>query len=301
MSRYEEIEAFVRTVEAGSFTAAARQLRVVKSAISRRVQELEHRLGSQLIIRTTRKLSLTEDGEALYQRSKSLLEDWEEAEGLVSDRQDSITGAIRLAAPLSFGVHHLGPALLSFQDTHPSIQFDIDFSDRSIDLVSEGIDLAIRIGQLRDSSLIARKLSPVRMIAAATPDYIARHGAPNVPSDLQSMKELRYANRLETSWTFTHADGRSKTVSLETGMTASNGDFLTEAAIAGRGMTIQPSFILYQALKAGHLVQLLPDYFLPELGLYAVYPPTRHLSKRVRTLVDFLAEYCGERPYWDEW
>lgn len=301
MSRFEEIEAFVRTVDTGSFTAAAEQLRVAKSAISRRINELEQRLGAQLMIRTTRKLTLTESGQALYQRGKALLEDWNEAEGVVSDQRQALAGRIRLAAPLSFGIKHLGPMLLEFNELHPDIEFDIDFSDRQVDLVAEGIDLALRIGTLGDSSLVARKLAPIRMIAATSPAYLKRVGAPSIPADLKDWNELRYALRPVAPWTFTAQDGTTDTIRLSSDMRASNGEFLTEAAIAGRGLTIHPSFILYEALRAGDLVQILPDHTLAELGLYAVYPPTRHLSKRVRMLVDFLAVKCGETPYWDEW
>lgn len=301
MSRYEEIEAFVRTVDTGSFTAAAEQLRVAKSAISRRINELEQRLGAQLMIRTTRKLTLTESGQALYQRGKALLEDWNEAEGVVSDQRQALAGRIRLAAPLSFGIKHLGPMLLDFNEQHPDIEFDIDFSDRQIDLVAEGIDLALRIGTLGDSSLVARKLAPVKMIAATSPSYLEKMGTPSKPADLLNWNELRYALRPDAPWVFTAPDGSSETIRLPSNMRASNGEFLTESAIAGRGLTIHPSFILYEPLGTGELVQVLPDYKLQELGLYAVYPPTRHLSKRVRVLVDFLAGECGATPYWDVW
>lgn len=302
MSRYEEIEAFVRTVDTGSFTAAAEQLRVAKSAISRRINELEQRLGAQLMIRTTRKLTLTESGRALYQRGKALLEDWEEAEGVVSDQSQALAGRIRLAAPLSFGIKHLGPMLLEFNEQHPEIEFDIDFSDRQIDLVAEGVDLALRIvSTLGDSSLIARKLGPVKMVAAASPAYLERVGIPKTPSDLKNWNELRFTLRPETSWTFATPNGGTETIRLSSSIMASNGEFLTQAAISGRGLTIHPSFILYEALAEGSLVPILEDYKLAELGLYAVYPPTRHLSKRVRTLVDYLARACGDTPYWDKW
>ncbi len=300
MSRYEEFDAFIRTVEAGSFTAAAKQLRVAKSAISRRIQELEQRLGAQLLVRTTRKLTLTEDGEALFRRGKVLLEDWLEAEAVVSDRQDELSGTIRVAAPLSFGVAHLGLALLEFQKAHPNIQFDIDFSDRRVDLIAEGVDLAIRIGSLRDSSLIARKLAPIKMMVTASPAFWEENGIPKSVSDLKDLKELRYANRTESSWTFTDGEGRTESVALKTALTASNGTFLTQAAIAGMGVAIQPNFIIAQALRDGQLVRVLSDHALPELGLYAIYPPTRHLSKRVRTLVDFIATYFGDTPYWEQ-
>lgn len=301
MSRYEELEAFVRTVDAGSFTDAAKQLQVAKSAVSRRLQDLESRLGARLLIRTTRKLSLTPDGEAFYKRAKALLADWKDAEDVVSNSSATLSGMIRLAAPLSFGVAHLGPALLQFKASHPDIEYDIDFSDRQIDMIAEGVDLTIRIGQLQDSSLVARKLATVRMLAAASPDYLKRHGVPNAPSDLKTLSELRYAYRSEIGWTFSSRDGVEETVTMAASIRATNGDFLTAAAIAGQGVVIQPSFLMYRELAAGTLVPLLDAYTLPELGLYAVYPPTRHLSKKVRNLVDFLKDYCGETPYWENW
>ena len=178
MSRYEEIEAFVRTIEAGSFTQAAKQLGLSKSAISRRLSDLEERLGTQLILRTTRSLSLTEAGEALFQRAVGLLADWNEAEADTASESCALAGRIRLAAPLSFGVEYLGPAILDFLERHPDLTFDIDFSDRHIDLISEGIDVAIRIGQLNDSTLVARKLAPVAMLAAASPAYLKKRAIP---------------------------------------------------------------------------------------------------------------------------
>lgn len=300
MSKYEEIEAFVRTIQAGSFTAAAKQLRVAKSAVSRRVQELELRLDVQLINRTTRTLALTEAGEALFKSSVILLKDWAEAEDTASGRRTDFSGNLRITAPLSFGLRHLSPLLLKFKDMHPDINYQVDFNDRYVDLISEGMDLAIRVGHLADSSLIARKLAPIRMIACASSDYLERAGRPKTPADLKNMDELHYMNRDKSTWVFTSIDGVSETVVMPEAMRSSNGDFLMHAAIAGHGVVIQPSFIMNDAVRVGKLVKLLPDYSLPELGLYAVYPPTRHLSARVRALVDFLAQQCGDEPYWDQ-
>ncbi len=301
MSRFEELEAFVRTAEAGSFTAAAHQLRVAKSAVSRRISDLEQRLNVQLIVRTTRALALTEAGETLFQRARRLLDDWDEAETAASDGQARLSGSIRLAVPLSFGIDHLSASLIEFQAAHPLVRLDVDFSDRHIDLVAEGIDLAVRIGVLPDSTLVARRLAPVRMVVCASPDFIERHGVPEKPSDLSTLADLRYSNRTEAKWTFTAPNGSTEAITLKPGLSASNGAFLKDAAIAGHGVTILPSFILYDALKDGRLIRLLPNYQLPMLGIFAVYPSTRHLSKRVRALVDHLAKHCGETPYWDQW
>ncbi|WP_371395675.1 LysR family transcriptional regulator [Fretibacter rubidus] len=298
MSRYEELEAFVRTIESGSFTAAAKQLRVAKSAISRRISELEARLGTQLIIRTTRKLSLTESGQALFQRATMLLSDWEEAEGAASQSAKDLSGRIRIAAPLSFGISYLGAAIIDFTKNHPDVSFDIDFSDRKVDLVAEGMDLAVRIGDLPDSGLIARKVAPIRTVVTASPDYLKDKPAVKTPEDLQALSELRYSGRAKTVWTYKGPHGQSGTIELPSALTASNGDFLRDAAVAGLGVTIQPIFILCDAIDEGTLVELLPDYRWSDINAYAVYPPTRHLSVRVRAFVDFLvARYSGIPPW----
>jgi len=299
MSRYEEMEAFVRTIEAGSFTQAAKQLGVTKSAISRRLSDLETRLGTQLVLRTTRSLSLTEAGEALFQRAVSLLSDWQEAEAVSLSESCALSGRIRLAAPLSFGVQYLGPALLEFKDIHPDLSFDIDFSDRQIDLISEGVDVAIRIGALSDSTLVARKLADIDMVAAAAPSLLETLGHPQTPEDLKAFNELRYTNRPRKGWRYTAPDGQSGEIELSSTLQANNGNFLCDAAIAGQGLTIHPLFILCEALRAGTLEVILPDYKWSEISAYAVYPPTRHLSLRVRTLVDFLATCFKNNPPWD--
>lgn len=299
MDRYQEFQSFVRTIEAGSFTAAAQQLGVAKSAVSRRVSDLEARLGTQLITRTTRTLSLTEAGQTLYQRAVQILADWDEAENAASGSAKSLSGRIKLAAPLSFGLTYLGPAILDFARDHPDIIFDIDFSDRTVDLISEGMDLAIRIGRLPDSGLIARKLAPVQFAAAASPDYLRQFPAVKTLSDLNPLTELRYSGRPASRWQVTDPAGRSKDVDFNAGLSASNGDFLRDAAIAGMGFVIEPTFILCDALRDGSLVTLLPDHRWAAINAYAVYPPTRHLSSRVRAFVDFLAARFGGIPPWD--
>ena len=300
MSRYEELEAFIRTVEAGSFTGAAQQLRVAKSAISRRIQELETRLGAQLLIRSTRKLSLTEAGRELYGRSIILLADWEEAENSVRQDHSVLFGRIRMAAPLSFGLSHLSPAILDFTKAHPGISLDIDFSDRKVDLIAEGIDVAIRIGDLPDSAFVARKLATVKLVMVAGPGYLAAHGVPQRPEDLKDMVELRYGHRDKVSWIYTDPEGRTGHVEMSSSVRATNGDFLRDAAIADQGIAILPSFIVYKAVKSGALRAVLTEYTWPELGAYAIYSATRNRSERVKALVEHLAEHCGgTRPYWD--
>lgn len=299
MSKYEEIETFIRVVEAGSLTKAAEQLKIAKSAVSRRLKELETRLGVQLMTRTTRKLTLTDTGETLYNRFVVLLADWEESESAASDAQAALAGSIRIAAPLSFGVAHLGPAIIDFMRKHPLVDFDIDFSDRKVDLIAEGMDLAIRIGDLPDSSLIARKIAAMSMVAAASPTYLKEHGEPQTPDGLKAHRELRYGYRPTSIWPYKTPDGVEGQIEMTPRLRATNGEFLRDAAIAGEGILIEPRFIIHENLRDGSLVEILPSYRWPELSAYAVYPPTRHLSVRVRAFVNFLIERYKGTPYWE--
>ena len=299
MSKFEEMETFVRVVEAKSITRAAEQLHIAKSAVSRRLKDMETRLGVQLMTRTTRKLTLTDTGEALYQRSVRLLADWAETEAATTNAQAALAGIIRVAAPLSFGVAHLGPAILDFLKLHPDVEFDIDFSDRKIDLIAEAMDLAIRIGDLPDSSLIARKIASVSIVATASPAYLQVNGHPETPEDLKQMQELRYGYRNSSAWPYEAPDQSEGQIEIPSKLIATNGDFLRDAAVAGEGVLIEPRFILYKNLEDGSLVEILPEYTWPQLVAYAVYPPTRHLSVRVRTFVDFLVERYHGTPYWE--
>jgi DNA-binding transcriptional LysR family regulator len=300
MSKYEEIETFVRVVEAGSITKAAQQLNIAKSAVSRRLKELEARLGVQLMTRTTRKLTLTDTGETLYKRFVVVLADWTESEAAASDAQAALAGSIRIAAPLSFGVTHLGPAIIDFMREHPLVDFDIDFSDRKVDLITEGMDLAIRIGSLPDSSLIARKIAALSTVATASPAYLKEHGTPQSPDDLKTHKELRYGYRTNASWFYKTPDGAEGKIEMSPRLRATNGEFLRDAAVAGEGVLIEPRFIIYENLRDGSLIEILPGYQWQDITAYAVYPPTRHLSVRVRAFVNFLIERYKGTPYWEE-
>jgi len=301
MNRHEEFEIFVRIVETGSISAAASGLNIAKSAVSRRLQQLETRLGVQLIVRTTRQNMLTEAGKVLYARAKILLADWQETENALSKDAHQISGPIRVTAPLSFGVAHLGPAILEFMTQHPAVNFDIDFSDRKSDLIADGVDLAVRIGKLENSGLIARKLAPIKTIICASPAFLEAHGRPDSPEALSDLPELQYSPRAEAGWTYRGPDGGTGRIRLQPALSASNGDFLREAALAGKGVLIAPCFLTYKALRQGHLCELLPEYEWGDLALYAVYPPTRHLSSRVRYFVDFLVERFRGKPYWEDY
>jgi len=300
MDKFEDLKNFVRVVEAGSITGAAERLGVAKSAVSRRLGELEERLGVQLLRRTTRRLNLTDSGWAFYERSMRILADLEEAEAAVSQAHGTLRGQLRVAAPLSFGLRHLGPAIIDFMQQHPEVVFDLDFNDRAVDLLQEGFDLAVRVAELQDSSLIARRLAPVRLVLCASPAYLEEHGAPETPQDLSQHRCLIYSYAPEPRiWRYQAPDGSHGSVRVPIRLAANNGAFLCNAAVAGEGIGLSPTFIVHRELEDGRLVRVLGDYQWPQVAAYAVYPQTRHLSHRVRAFVDFLVQRFGDMPYWD--
>ncbi len=301
MNPFEELQAFSAVVETGSFTAAAERLDIAKSAVSRRVTALEERLGVQLLRRTTRKLNLTETGRELYERGARLLSDLDEIESVVSQQHGEVSGVLRVALPLSFGVSQMCAPIAQFSERHPRVRFDLDLNDRRIDLVEEGVDLAIRISHLPDSSLVARKLFDVRTVICGAPAYFERRGMPQTPADLLEHDCLVYGNLADPArWVYSDATGKRLRVDVPRAMTATSGDFLCAAASRGLGIAMQPTFIVGKAIARGDLVPILTDYQWPVTPAYAVYPATRHLSSRVRKLIDFLADYfSGDLP-WDQ-
>jgi DNA-binding transcriptional LysR family regulator len=300
MNHFEELQTFTHVVDTGSISRAADRMGVAKSAVSRRISDLEQRLGVQLFRRTTRQMNLTDSGRSFYERATQILSDLEEAELAVSQQHGALTGRLRIAAPLSFGVPHLGPAIIDFNKQHPGITFDVDFNDRQIDILEEGFDLAIRIAQLTDSSLIARRIAPIHQTLCASPDYLKQHGTPQSPDDLQSHQCLLYSNIQNPShWSFKDASGNTINVKVPISLTSNNGDFLRDAAIAGLGLIKVPNFIIYKYLISGELLPVLQQYAPPSFHAYAIYPQTRHLSYRVRAFVDFLVTRFEGHPYWD--
>jgi len=300
MDKFEDLQAFVAVVEAGSFTAAADRLNSAKSAVSRRVSALEERLGVQLLRRTTRVLNLTETGSSFYEHGARILADLEEAEAAVQQEHGELRGRLRLALPLSFGVRHMCKPIAAFSNRHPKVEFDLNLNDRRIDLIEEGADLALRIGRLQDSSLIARRLFDVRAVVCASPHYLSVHGEPQTPGDLQSHDCLVYSNLADPNkWSYVDEDGGQRTVEVKPVLSASSGDFLTNAAAHGMGLVIQPTFIASESIRRGSLVPVLTNFEWPISPAYAVYPPTRHLSYRVREFIDFLAERFAGTPQWD--
>ncbi|MGR8918299.1 MAG: LysR family transcriptional regulator [Gammaproteobacteria bacterium] len=299
MDRFEQMRNYVRVVDAGSITRAASLSHIAKSAVSRRLSELEERLGVQLINRTTRRMTLTEAGQRFYEHCNRLLGELEEAEAAVISQEAALSGRIRLAAPTVFGRRHLGPAIIDFMAEHPAIDFDIEFNDRHVDIVEEGFDLAVRIARLSDSGMIARRLATITAVIAASPAYWDKHGRPRRPAELAEHGCLQYSYQPAGTWRYRAPDGEYDSVRLPVKMQANNGDFILDAAIAGHGVIRQPRFICHEAIAAGLLEPVLGDYQWLDVAAYAVYPATRHLPQRLREFVNFLAERWGDCPDWE--
>jgi len=300
MGQLEEMQNFVRVVEAGSISKAAGQLGVAKSGVSRRLVDLEARLGVRLLNRTTRRSSLTEAGQAYYQRAAKLLTDVAELNAVTADTDALLKGTLRLAVPLSFGLCHLSPAIDEFLKLHPELAINIDFSDRHIDLVGQGVDLAIRIADMSDSTLQARRICPIRLLLCASPAYLARMGVPRTPDDLKNHRVLQYDIGSGSVLRLQDRQGEEHVVHSRPRIIANNGDFLRDMAMAGHGIILTPSFIAWQAIAKGELVSILTDYCPQQRSAYAVYPQTRYLSRRARMFIDFLVDKFGDNPYWDQ-
>jgi DNA-binding transcriptional LysR family regulator len=300
MDRFEDMRCFVQVADHGSVTRAAESMGIAPSAVSRRLKELELRLGVQLLARTTRRMSMTEAGQIFCDRARRILADVDEAEAEVSDASRVLAGQLRVAAPLTFGVQHLSPLVTDFIAANPDLMVDLDLSDRIVDLVGEGFDLAVRIGSLRDSTLVARKLCDVRMAVAASPGFLDRHGRPGRPEEMRDWPALGYTGSERPDiWRFTRPDGTDGSVQMTLRMRANNGTVLSSAAASGMGVVLQPSFILADALESGALETVLTDHTWPDIAIYAVYPQTRHLSAKARAFIDYLRERIGPRPTWE--
>lgn len=298
MSQFSELNAFVCVVDRGSFSAAAEQLGIVKSAVSKKVSELELRLGVKLLNRTTRRLNLTDSGQLFYDRAKQILHDLTEAESLVLSESTALRGTLKVAAPLSFGISHLASAINDFMLENDGIKIDVDLNDRQVNVIEEGFDLAIRIGHLKDSTLMARKLAPIKLLLCASPEYIHIWGEPKTPQDLQGHQALNYGN-IGKNWRFIDSHGKACNVQVPVRMRANNGEILLDAAIAGLGVVLTPSFIAYKAIKEKRLQAIMTDYTIEDSSAYAVYPQTRFVSYRVRKFIDFLTARFAGQPYWD--
>lgn len=300
MDRFQDLETFIRVVETGGFTNAASELGLSKSVVSRRINDLENRLGARLLNRTTRRLSPTEVGQAFYERCKRILADVEEAEAAVTNLQTAPRGTLRISAPTSLGRIHLAPILGEFMRTYPDISLDVSLNDRFVDLVDEGYDLAIRVGHLRDSSLIAARLASARRIAIASPAYLAARGEPQTLAELSTHECIVYtATDGGDVWRLNGADG-PRTIRISGRVHTNDGEVMCRLAMAGHGIAVVPTFVCDELLRTGQLKVILSAVLEDEVGIYAVYPHSRHLSPKVRALVDFLKLSIGPKPAWEK-
>jgi DNA-binding transcriptional LysR family regulator len=286
---------YVAVIDGGSFAAAADRLGVSRAMVSKQVQKLEEHLGTRLMNRTTRRLSMTETGRVFYERSVQIAADVEEAEQIAGENTRSPQGVLRVTIPLSYGQHRLAIILGAYTQAYPMVQLDISLSDRKVDLVEEGFDVAIRIGALPQSDLIAKKIGGAHSIACAAPDYLSRFGTPKTPDDLSNHACLGYSlTGGGADWRLESASG-PVIVPIAGPMKADNGDIIRLAAIAGAGIAFQPGFIVDEDIAAGRLVRVLPGWQSAEMGINALYPSRKHLSAKVRTFVDFVAAALAGR------
>jgi DNA-binding transcriptional LysR family regulator len=279
----------VRVAELGSFAGAAQQLGVARSVVTRQIAGLEAHLGVKLMARSTRRLTLTSAGTAYLEKCRVILNLVEAAETGVAEERQTPRGNIRISLPLSFGLKRLAPLLLDFSQRYPEVALDMDYSDRRVNLIEEGIDLSIRVTRRLDAGDVARRIGTSRMRVLASPDYLSRHGQPAHPAELAHHVCLGYTNAgAATTWQFV-VDGQLENFPIRSRINANNGDVLTEAAAQGLGIACQPDFIAGSFIAAGRVVEILVDYPGPELGIYAMLPSNRHIPHRVRVLMDFLA------------
>ena len=296
-NKFLEMTIFIAIIDTGSFVAAAEKLDMSKQAISRYISALEQRLQVRLLHRTTRKLSLTDEGQNFYLQAKAVLASLDEAEASLNPQQGDPVGRIKINAPLSFGILHLAPLWQQFSTRYPKIELDITLADRLVDLVEEGYDLAIRIAQLPNSTLISRKLASTRVILSASPAYLKTHGLPKHPDDLRTHQIISYSLReSRDEWHFMHQQTEI-TVHVKPYIHVNNGDSCRIITLQDGGISLQPDFIIGEDLKNGDLIELLPEYTTPILGIYAVYPTRKLLPLRIRCLIDFLVEAL-KAPTW---
>jgi DNA-binding transcriptional LysR family regulator len=300
MQDLKQLEAFITVAQTSSFVLAAGKLGVSKAMVSRRVADLEAALQVRLLNRTTRKTTLTENGQAYFERCADILNQLGEATAAVTAHATQVRGKLRINAPLSFGNRHLAPLWGAFMLQYPQVELDVVLSDRKVDTVEEGFDLTIRIGTLQPSSLVAKPLSTARMVLCASPKYLVN--APDIrnPADIAEHRVTVYtASTNGSTWSFTSTSGKTQLISVShlPGVRCNSGDTCAEAAAAGYGLTYQPVFLVETALQAGALVRVLPDYACPTIGIHALYPSRKHLSGKVRAMVDFLAQQFSHQRW----
>lgn len=301
MDMLEGMRSFVRVVEAGGFAAAARETGVSRAVVNKRVRKLEEELGTQLLRRSTRKVSPTDTGTAFYRRCLTVLSELDAAVGAVTELQDQPVGTLRVNAPMSFGTMHLADIIARFMIEHPELKVDVSLNDRFIDPIEEGFDVSLRVSEPAFStSLVTREITPVQMLLCASPGYLDSHGEPERPADLKNHRCLYYGYQASgVYWRLKNRGGEPVTVAIEPAMWSNNGEVLAAAARAGAGIALLPTFIAGAALQTGELRSLLCDYRPNPLVLSARYARHRHLSSKIRLFTDFVADAIGDYPYWD--
>lgn len=300
MDRLRALEVFVEVVRKDGFARAADALDTSPANVTRYISDLEAHLQTRLLNRSSRKMSMTASGEALFERAKSILDDVAEAEAIVSSATMRPRGLLRINAPLSFGVLHLAPLWPKFMALYPEVELDVALIDRVVDIVDEGYDMALRISRAGSTAHAARKLATSRNIVCASPAYLEKHGAPQVPADLLRHRCIGYSYAATADeWHFFDANKVETAVKVPCVMHTNNGDTARAAALGGLGIIWQPSFLIGADLRAGRLLPLLPGYHLPDIDIQAVYPSRRHLSAKVRVMIDFLVEAFKDTPPWE--
>lgn len=291
MDKFDAMRAFVAVVDADSFVGAADRLQKSKAVVSRLVSDLEEHLGVRLLHRTTRKLSLTPEGDTFLGRCRSVLFELQEAEDDVSHRSAQARGLLRVNVPVSYGLSHLAAIWPGFMQKYPEVNLDVTLSDRVVDLVEEGYDMAVRIGKLESSTLVSRRLSETRMVLCASPGYIQKNTMPRVPEDLSHHRVLAYSLLSSGDHWFFNSDHDAKgqvSVRIAPVMRTNNGDTCRAAALKDQGIILQPDFLIGEDIESGRLIELMPEWRAGELGIFAVYPSRRYLSAKVRLLVEYL-------------
>jgi len=302
MDRFASIAVFVATVDEGSLVAAGRRFGLSASMAGKYVSALEADLNVRLLHRSTRSLSLTDAGRTYYVRCQRILEEFDDANREASDTHGTVRGTLRVAAPVTFGTLHMGGVVARYLDDHPHVNIEVSLDDRYVDLQSAGIDVAIRIGQLPDSDLVARRLAPCRMTMCASPAFLEREGTPQNPEDLRHAPRLAFNEAVSVpEWVLTDKQNREHVIDGPLRMQANNMQMLRSAALAGVGIAYGPTFVLGKDIKAGNLVKLLPDYRTAELTINAVYPTARYVPSKVRQFIDYLAKAFKDEPPWDRY
>ncbi|MCG9696402.1 LysR family transcriptional regulator [Shewanella sp. Isolate11] len=299
MDKLDTMRAFTAVVQEGAFAKAAEKLGISPQLVSKYVSQLEEQLKVRLLNRTTRRVNVTEAGLAYFERCQQVLIDIEEMDNALTDLSDNASGTLKISAPMSFAIGHLPDALTAFQQQYPEVKLHITLTDKKVDLLEDGVDVALRIGRLASSSLVAKKLAPIKLVICASPSYLQQHGTPETPQDLIEHNFLHFQYS-DLNYVFSRFGEQFSALKVPSDFSCNNGDMIVAAAIKGRGIALQPTFLVCEALKNGQLQTLMPHYTPEPLGLYGVYAHRKFLASKVRCFINFLSQYFGDKPYWDE-